>query len=161
MFADLNVPMTHPAVKRAIPYLWAEQDNDFCWYGRWGVNYIYGTWQTLVGLTRIGVPLTDARIRKAANWLKYVQQDSGAWGESPSSYDDPSLKGQGPETASQTAWAIMGLIAAGEGDSDAVRRGVAWLIETQNEDGTWTEEWWTGTGFPKVFYLKYLSLIHI
>ena len=84
-----------------------------------------------------------------------MQQDSGAWGESPSSYDDPSLKGQGPATASQTAWAIMGLVAAGESDSDAVRRGVAWLIETQNEDGTWTEEWWTGTGFPKVFYLKY------
>lgn len=155
MFADLNVPKNHPAVKRAIAYLWSEQDNDFCWYGRWGVNYIYGTWQTLVGLTRIGVPLTDARIRKAANWLKYVQQDSGAWGETPASYDDPSRKGQGPETASQTAWAIMGLIAAGEGDSSAVRRGIAWLIETQNEDGTWTEDWWTGTGFPKVFYLKY------
>lgn len=155
MFADLNVPLDHPAVKRAIPYLWNEQDNDFCWYGRWGVNFIYGTWQTLVGLTRIGVPLTDARIRKASNWLKYAQQESGAWGETPASYDDPSLKGQGPVTASQTAWAILGLIAAGEGDSESVRRGVAWLVETQNEDGTWTEDWWTGTGFPKVFYLKY------
>jgi len=155
MFADLQVPIDHPAVQRAISYLWAEQDNDFCWYGRWGVNYVYGTWQTLVGLTRIGVPLTDARIRKASNWLKFVQQESGAWGESPASYDNPGLKGKGPATASQTAWAILGLIAAGEGESDAVRRGIAWLVDHQNEDGTWTEDGWTGTGFPKVFYLKY------
>jgi len=106
-------------------------------------------------LTRIGMPLTDARIRKAANWLKSVQRDSGGWGETPRSYDDPTLKGQGPPTASQTAWAILGLIAAGEGESESVAQGIEYLLDSQNEDGTWDEEWWTGTGFPKVFYLKY------
>lgn len=155
MFADINVSIDHPAVRRALTYIWDEQEDEFCWYGRWGVNYLYGTWQTLVGLTRIGVPLTDARIRKAANWLKSVQQECGAWGETPESYDDPDLKGVGEPTASQTAWAIMGLIAAGEGESVAVRRGIEYLLETQNADGTWNEEPWTGTGFPKVFYLKY------
>jgi len=155
MFSWISVPAEHPALRRAIDYIWSEQDADHCWYGRWGVNYLYGTWQTLVGLTRIGIPLTDARIRRAANWLKSVQQDDGSWGESPNSYDDPSQKGQGPSTASQTAWAILGLIAAGEGESVAVIRGTGWLMDTQNEDGTWDESWWTGTGFPKVFYLRY------
>ncbi len=155
MFSWVNVSIDHPAVKRALTFIWADQDRDHCWYGRWGVNYLYGTWQCLVGLTRIGVSLTDARIRKASNWLKSVQQSNGGWGETPRSYDDPSLKGKGPTTASQTAWALMGLIAAGEGDSVAVRRGVQYLIDTQNPDGTWDEPWWTGTGFPKVFYLKY------
>lgn len=155
MFSYLNVPGDHPIVRRAIDFVWDDQDPEHCWYGRWGVNYLYGTWQCLVGLTRIGIPLTDARIRKAANWLKSVQQDCGGWGETPRSYDDPSLKGQGPPTASQTAWAILGLIAAGEGESDAVSRGIEYLLDSQNSDGTWDEEWWTGTGFPKVFYLKY------
>lgn len=155
MFSYLNVPADHPVVRRAIDFVWKDQDPEHCWYGRWGVNYLYGTWQCLVGLTRIGMPLTDARIRKAANWLKSVQRDSGGWGETPRSYDDPSLKGQGPPTASQTAWAILGLIAAGEGESESVARGIEYLLDSQNEDGTWDEEWWTGTGFPKVFYLKY------
>ncbi len=155
MFSYLNVPADHPALKRALTYIWSEQDREHCWYGRWGVNYLYGTWQCLVGLTRIGISLTDARIRKAANWLKSVQQPSGGWGETPRSYDDPALKGKGPATASQTAWALMGLISAGEGDSDSVRRGIQYLIDSQHDDGTWDEPWWTGTGFPKVFYLKY------
>jgi len=155
MFSYLNVPADHPALKRTLNYIWNEQDREHCWYGRWGVNYLYGTWQCLVGLTRIGISLTDARIRKAANWLKAVQQPNGGWGETPRSYDDPSLKGKGPTTASQTAWALMGLISAGEGDSDSVRRGIQYLLDTQQEDGTWDEPWWTGTGFPKVFYLKY------
>ena len=155
MFSYLNVPADHPVVRRAIDFVWKDQDPEHCWYGRWGVNYLYGTWQCLVGLTRIGMPLTDARIRKAANWLKSVQRDSGGWGETPRSYDDPTLKGQGPPTASQTAWAILGLIAAGEGESESVAQGIEYLLDSQNNDGTWDEEWWTGTGFPKVFYLKY------
>jgi squalene-hopene/tetraprenyl-beta-curcumene cyclase len=155
MFSWINVPKEHKALKRAIEFIWNDQDEEYCWYGRWGVNYLYGTWQCLVGLTRIGIPLTDARVRKAANWLKAVQQKNGGWGETASSYDDPSLKGQGPTTASQTAWAIMGLIAAGEGESRPVERAVQYLLETQQQDGTWDEPWWTGTGFPKVFYLKY------
>lgn len=155
MFSYLDVPNDHPAVRRAIDFVWQNQDSEHCWYGRWGVNFLYGTWQCLVGLTRTGIPLTDARIRRAANWLKSVQRDCGGWGETPRSYDDPSLKGQGPPTASQTAWAVLGLIAAGEGESDSVHRGIEYLLDTQNEDGTWDEDWWTGTGFPRVFYLKY------
>lgn len=155
MFSYLNVPADHPVVRRAIDFVWKDQEPEHCWYGRWGVNYLYGTWQCLVGLTRIGMPLTDARIRKAANWLKSVQNDNGGWGETPRSYDDPSLKGQGTPTASQTAWAILGLIAAGEGESETVARGIEYLLDTQNDDGTWDEDSWTGTGFPKVFYLKY------
>ncbi|HID23273.1 MAG TPA: squalene--hopene cyclase, partial [Planctomycetaceae bacterium] len=155
MFAMVNMPRNHPAIQRAIEFLWARQEHDFCWPGRWGVNYIYGTWQTLVGLTAVGVPPTDRRIRAAAQWLKDKQQPCGGWGETPASYDDPRLRGQGPPTASQTAWALMGLMAAGETDSEAVSRGIDYLLATQLEDGTWDEPWFTGTGFPRVFYLKY------
>jgi squalene-hopene/tetraprenyl-beta-curcumene cyclase len=97
----------------------------------------------------------NAVVQKAAAWLKQVQQESGGWGETCMSYDDPTLAGTGTVTASQTAWALAGLIAAGEADSDAVRRGVQYLIETQGPDGNWAEDAFTGTGFPKVFYLKY------
>jgi len=155
VFADLKLPKDHPHVHRAIEYLWKEQEDDDCWYGRWGVNYLYGTWQVLVGLTAIGIPANDRRIRKAADWLRSKQLQCGGWGESPRSYDDASLRGQGESTPSQTAWALMGLMAAGEADSPAVSRGVQYLMETQNADGTWDENEFTGTGFPKVFYLKY------
>ena len=155
MFAHLNVSTAHPAIQRALEFVWNDQQPDHAWYGRWGVNYIYGTWQCLVGLTKIGIPQSDSRIGAAADWLKSKQQESGGWGETPRSYDDPSLRGQGPATASQTAWALLGLIAAGEAESEAARRGVQYLLDTQQEDGTWDEPWWTGTGFPKVFYLKY------
>jgi squalene-hopene/tetraprenyl-beta-curcumene cyclase len=142
-------------VQQALKFIWKAQEPDHSWYGRWGVNYIYGTWQTLVGLVAVGVPIMDARIRLAADWLKSKQQEDGGWGETPRSYDEPALRGTGPTTASQTAWALMGLLAAGEADSDAVRRGVDYLVDTQNEDGTWDEPWFTGTGFPRVFFLKY------
>jgi squalene-hopene/tetraprenyl-beta-curcumene cyclase len=155
LFGDLNIAKEHPAVHRAIEYVWQGREADHCWYGRWGVNYIYGTWQALVGLAAVGVPPGDARMRLAARWLKSRQQADGGWGETPRSYDDPSLRGVGPTTASQTAWALMGLMAAGEGESEEVRRGVEYLLETQNEDGTWDEPWFTGTGFPRVFFLKY------
>ncbi len=155
MFAHLNLSTAHPAIQRALEFVWNDQQPDHAWYGRWGVNYIYGTWQCLVGLAKIGIPASDPRIGAAADWLKSKQQESGGWGETPRSYDDPSLRGQGPATASQTAWALLGLIAAGEADSEAARRGVQYLLDTQQEDSTWDEPWWTGTGFPKVFYLKY------
>jgi squalene-hopene/tetraprenyl-beta-curcumene cyclase len=135
--------------------VWSEQEHDHCWYGRWGVNYIYGTWQVLVGLREVGVSPGDSRIRSAAQWLKNMQQADGGWGESAATYDHPELRGQGPATASQTAWALLGLIAADEGHAPAVRRGVAYLISTQQPDGSWQEDWYTGTGFPRVFYLKY------
>jgi len=155
MLAALNVGSDFPAVQEALQYIWTHQEPEHCWYGRWGVNYIYGTWQTLVGLTAIGIPTSDPRIRRAADWLKSVQQENGGWGESCGSYDDPQQKGRGPVTASQTAWALMGLMAAGESDSEPVRRGVQYLLEAQKPDGTWDEPYFTGTGFPKVFYLKY------
>lgn len=155
MFAHLNLSTGHPAIQKALEFVWNDQEPDHAWYGRWGVNYIYGTWQCLVGLTKIGIPASDPRIQAAADWLKSKQQASGGWGETPKSYDDPNLRGQGPATASQTAWALLGLIAADQADSEAAHKGVQYLLDTQNDDGTWDEPWYTGTGFPKVFYLKY------
>jgi squalene-hopene/tetraprenyl-beta-curcumene cyclase len=145
----------HPQVSRAIDFLRKTQDERGCWIGRWGVNYLYGTWQVLCGLHSIGFDSGDAMVRRAVAWLKKVQQSSGGWGETCRSYDDPSLAGQGKPTASQTAWALLALLAAGESDSDAVRAGIDYLLETQGEDGNWREDLFTGTGFPKVFYLKY------
>ncbi|MHB9037214.1 MAG: squalene--hopene cyclase [Armatimonadota bacterium] len=142
-------------VRRAIDFLRKEQENDGTWYGRWGVNYIYGTWQAIRGLTRIGVDPNDDMVARGARWLESAQNEDGGWGETCYSYYDPSYKCNGESTASQTAWAIMGLICAGEADGDAVRRGVDYLIHTQNSEGTWDEDSFTGAGFPKVFYLKY------
>lgn len=150
-----NIPQSHPAVQRAILYCRKTQLADGSWFGRWGVNYIYGTWQTLVGLAGIGVPTTEPIIQRGANWLLAHQQASGAWGESCDTYEDPSLAGQGNPTASQTAWAILGLLAAGLVDHPAVARGVNWLVQQQQPDGSWLENEFTGTGFPRVFYLKY------
>lgn len=155
LFGMLHAPASHPAVKSALDYVSREQEADGSLFGRWGVNYIYGTWQAILGFSAIGIPETDARIRKAADWLKSVQQPCGGWGESVATYDDPSLKGHGTPTASQTAWAVMGLIAAGEAHSEEAERGARWLIEQQRADGNWDEAEFTGTGFPQVFYLRY------
>jgi len=154
-FARLHLPANEPWIQQALHFVWHDQQADHCWFGRWGVNYIYGTWQVLVGLTQLGIPATDRRLRLAADWLKSKQQACGGWGETAQSYDDPSLRGSGPPTASQSAWAILGLIAAGEADSEAVHRGIDYLIDTQLPDGTWDETEFTGTGFPRVFYLRY------
>jgi squalene-hopene/tetraprenyl-beta-curcumene cyclase len=132
-----------------------EQQADGSWFGRWGVNYIYGTWQALTGLTAVGVPTDDPAVQAGANWLLAHQHSSGGWGETPDSYEDPSLRGSGTPTASQTAWAVMGLIAAGKTDDPAVTRGIQFLLNRQRADGTWFEPEYTGTGFPLVFYLKY------
>lgn len=145
----------HPAVDRGIAFIRKTQEPDSGWPGRWGVNYLYGTWQVLQGLRAIGFDMHDAMVRRAVEWLKRVQQSSGAWGETCASYDDPSLAGVGAATASQTGWALLSLIAAGEAQSSEVKAGVQWLIEQQLPDGTWSENHFTGTGFPKVFYLKY------
>lgn len=155
MLSGLGLTQDHPLAKRALTFLWKNQESDHCWFGRWGVNYIYGTWQTLVGLMAIGVSPGDTRVRRAVAWFKMRQHESGGWGESPASYDDPDLRGQGRPTASQTAWAIMGLCAAGEIESAAVEAGVQYLLDTQRDDGGWDEEEFTGTGFPRVFYLRY------
>jgi squalene-hopene/tetraprenyl-beta-curcumene cyclase len=145
----------HPAAARALEYLWRTQEPQGCWYGRWGVNYIYGTWQVLQGLKALDYPMGHPALVKAADWLESVQQAGGGWGESCRSYDDPSLMGRGEPTASQTAWAVLGLIAAGRADGPAARRGAEYLLATCRADGTWDEDCYTGTGFPRVFYLKY------
>jgi squalene-hopene/tetraprenyl-beta-curcumene cyclase len=144
-----------PPVDRAIHYVRATQEADGSWFGRWGVNYIYGTWQVLMGLAEVGVSPSDPCMINGANWLITYQQPSGAWGESPDSYADPRLRGQGTPTASQTAWAVLGLMSAGRASHPAVVRGIRWLVEHQREDGTWDEPEFTGTGFPQVFYLRY------
>ncbi len=145
----------HPAVDRGVNYLRRAQESEGAWFGRWGVNYIYGTWQVLEGLRAVGVPGDDPAVRNAVEWLVSKQQAAGGWGESPASYADESLAGVGPATPSQTAWAVAGLVAAGCDRSPAVERGVAWLVEHQEFDGSWDEAEFTGTGFPKVFYLRY------
>lgn len=154
-FAGLGIPADSAIHKRAFDFIWNDQQPDHCWYGRWGVNYLYGTWQVLVGLIANGVPADDLRLRKAVDWLKAKQQPCGGWGETARSYDDPSLRGTGIPTASQTAWALLGLLAAGESESTAVQRGIDYLLSTQQPDGTWNETEFTGTGFPRVFYLRY------
>ena len=154
-FAGLGIRPDSEVHQRALDFIWKDQQPDHCWYGRWGVNYLYGTWQVIVGLVANGVSPSDPRIIKGAQWLKNHQQECGGWGETANSYDDPTLRGTGVPTASQTAWALLGLIAAGEAHSTAVARGVSYLLSTQQPDGTWNETEFTGTGFPRVFYLKY------
>jgi squalene-hopene/tetraprenyl-beta-curcumene cyclase len=152
---QLGLRLGDPAVDRAVAYLRRAQEPDGSWFGRWGVNYVYGTWQALTGLARASVPGDDPAVVAGANWLLACQQPCGGWGESPDSYANPSLRGQGPPTASQTAWAVLGLLAAGLGDHPAVARGVQFVVNTQQADGTWDEPEFTGTGFPQVFYLRY------
>ena len=135
--------------------MWQNQEPAGCWYGRWGVNYIYGTWQVLHGLKEIHFPMDHPALVRAADWLESVQQADGSWGETCKTYDDPTCMGQGDPTPTQTAWAVLALIAAGRAESEAVRRGIDWLLTTQKDDGTWYDETYTGTGFPKVFYLRY------
>ncbi|MFQ5678255.1 MAG: squalene--hopene cyclase [Gemmatimonadota bacterium] len=146
---------THLAVQRAVRFIQGRQHGDGTWYGRWGCNYIYGTWLALWGLHCAGVDLRQERYQKAARWLRDHQNSDGGWGESLGSYEDPALKGRGPSTASQSAWALLALFATGDYESEAVLRGVRHLLETQRNDGSWDDEHWTGTGFPRVFYLRY------
>jgi squalene-hopene/tetraprenyl-beta-curcumene cyclase len=153
--AGLGRRVGDEAVDRGVAYLRRSQEADGSWFGRWGVNYIYGTWQSLIGLAGVGVSLADPAMVAGANWLLAHQQPSGGWGESADSYAQPSRRGQGRETPSQTAWALMGLIAAGRHDHPAVLRGIKYLLTHQNADGTWDETEFTGTGFPRVFYLRY------
>jgi squalene-hopene/tetraprenyl-beta-curcumene cyclase len=143
------------AYRRALAYLRRKQEADGSWYGRWGVNYVYGTGAVLPILCEAGQEEDKNRIEQAVCWLKAHQNEDGGWGESCASYEDPSLRGIGPSTASQTAWALIGLLSAGEGDSRAVRSGVDHLLSSQLRDGTWEEEPFTGTGFPRAFYLRY------
>ena len=154
-FGKVGLRVGHPAVDRAVAYVRRSQEGDGAWYGRWGVNYIYGTWQVLEGLRAIGVPCDDSAVASGADWLEIHQQGDGGWGETPASYADRSLAGTGVPTASQTAWAVAGLVAAGRAAGSSVIRGVDWLTCRQEADGTWEQREFTGTGFPQVFYLRY------
>ncbi len=143
-------------LKRGVEYLIKDQEADGSWFGRWGVNYIYGTWSSLCALNAAGVDHQSAPIRKAVQWLLAIQNPDGGWGEDCDSY---KLEYRGyepaPSIASQTAWALLALQAAGENDHPAVAKGIAWLAATQQKDGLWPEEYYTGGGFPRVFYLRY------
>lgn len=141
---------------RCLDYLMKEQEEDGAWFGRWGTNYIYGTWSVLIALETAGVDPDHPSIRRAVGWLKEKQRKDGGWGESNDSYTDPACRGQALRSTSfQTAWAVHGLIASGEGGSDAVKRGVDFLLKHQGPDDLWSDPEYTSPGFPRVFYLKY------
>jgi squalene-hopene/tetraprenyl-beta-curcumene cyclase len=152
-----------PRVEKAVQFLLREQEPDGSWFGRWGVNYLYGTFLVLRGLEAMGYWNHEVPVQAAAEWIRMVQNPDGGWGETCGSYDDPSTRGVGPSTPSQTAWALLGLLAAGDTRSDSVAKGIRWLVSKQTEEGTWDESAegrngeaiYTGTGFPRVFYLAY------
>jgi squalene-hopene/tetraprenyl-beta-curcumene cyclase len=151
---QMGWPATHPAVERGRAFVRHEQESDGSWFGRWGVNYVYGTSGVLRALETLGLGSTE-ECKRAADWLKSVQNTDGGFGESILSYYDKTLKAKGKSTASQTAWGMIGLMAVIGADDPAVERAVDWLVSHQNDDGSWDEPEFTGTGFPQVFYLKY------
>ncbi len=148
-------PSPGDPLDRAVAFLRGSQRPEGCWFGRWGVNYVYGTWSALVALRAVGIPPDDPMVARARDWLLSVQNPDGGWGESPASYVDPASIGKGPSTPSQTAWAMLGLVAAGAVDHPAVERGARFLLSRQRPDGEFEEPEWTGTGFPGAFYLRY------
>jgi squalene-hopene/tetraprenyl-beta-curcumene cyclase len=155
LMGKLGYDKKYSPAKRSIEFLKNGQEEDGSWFGRWGTNYIYGTWSVLSGLFSIKEDMNQDYTKKAAQWLKNVQNRDGGWGETVKSYWNKSFKAIGKSTASQTSWAILGLLCTDERDSESVKKGIKFLLESQNEDGTWDEEEFTGTGFPKVFYLRY------
>ena len=155
MMGIFGFPSGYPAAARALSFLKAKQLPDGSWWGRWGVNYIYGTWSVLMGLKAIGEDMHSPMVRKAVAWLKDQQNPDGGWGECCECYHDPRKKGEGCSTASQTAWAVMGLMAAGETACPEVKAGIHYLIKTQKKDGRWEEKHFTGTGFPSHFMIRY------
>ncbi len=155
LLAKLGYERSHKPFQDALHYLKEEQEVDGSWYGRWGVNYVYGTGAVLPALREAGENMREGYIQRALRWLKAHQNEDGGWGESCQSYDDPSLRGIGESTPSQTAWALLALLAADEEDSSAVQRGIDYLLRTQLSEGTWEEKPFTGTGFPGAFYLRY------
>jgi len=156
MLAQLGEPIDSPRMKAALAWLEKEQEAEGSWFGRWGVNYVYGTWSVLCALGRAGIGREQPMVARAVAWLKTVQNPDGGWGESCDSYA-LDRKGHDPcrSTASQTAWAVLGLMAVGEAASPEVERGIAWLMANQEADGLWGQELYTGGGFPRVFYLRY------
>jgi squalene-hopene/tetraprenyl-beta-curcumene cyclase len=164
MLASYGYTRGDKHVEKAIKFILSEQEPDGSWFGRWGVNYIYGTFLALRGLDAISFDHNEPQIQQAAEWIRMVQNADGGWGESCNSYDDPNTRGVGVSTPSQTAWALMGLLAAGDDRSDSIAKGVRWLLERQQAEGSWDESMgegktrqsiMTGTGFPRVFYMSY------
>ncbi len=155
LFGYIGFDPKQDSVRDAIQYLIDTQESDGSWYGRWGVNYIYGTWQVLRGLRAINEDMTQSWILRGRDWLESCQHEDGGWGETCATYENPGLKGIGESTASQTAWAIMGICACGDLNRPSIKRGLDFLLRTQKTDGSWDEPQITGTGFPGVFYLKY------
>ena len=152
-----------PRVEKAIQFIRKEQQSDGSWFGRWGVNYLYGTFLVLRGLEAMNFGHLEPEVQQSVEWVRSVQNSDGGWGETCGTYDDPTQRGIGASTPSQTAWALLALLAGGDNRSDSVAKGVRWLTEHQQEDGAWTElvpgrngeSYYTGTGFPQVFYLGY------
>jgi squalene-hopene/tetraprenyl-beta-curcumene cyclase len=154
--AQRGVAAEQPVLARGIEYLRREQEPDGSWFGRWGTNYIYGTWSVLAALNAAGIEPEAPEIRRAVRWLLSRQREDGGWGEAGESYWPDGPRGDAPySTASQTAWALLALMAAGEADNPAVARGIEWLISSQDDNGNWDEPWYTAVGFPRVFYLRY------
>ncbi len=154
-FAARGIPRSAPELRRAVRFIRGQQEADGSWFGRWGCNYLYGTWLGLWGLRKVGERPGDPALRRGGEWLLSCQNRDGGWGELPDTYRDAARKGEGPSTASQTAWALLGLAAADLGGSDSANAGVAYLLEHQEAEGGWSDAFWTGTGFPEVFYLRY------
>src|SRR5258708_26461541 len=161
MLAQYGFTRKDPRVEKAVQFILKEQEPDGSWFGRWGVNYLYGTFLVLRGLEAMGMWNHEPAVQQAAEWIRMVQNADGGWGETCGTYDDPNQRGIGPSTPSQTAWAVLRLLAAGDTRSDSDAKGVRWLIERQHNDGSWgelmpgrnRESYYTGTGFPRVFYL--------
>jgi squalene-hopene/tetraprenyl-beta-curcumene cyclase len=147
--------LDHPVAVRALAYLRRTQRPEGPWWGRWGVNYLYGTWSVLAALKSIGEDMSRPYVRRAVDWVKHCQNPDGGWGEVCETYRHPELMGQGPSTASQTGWALLGLLATGEVQAPEVKAGVDYLVKTQNSQGRWDEEQFTGTGFPNHFMIRY------
>jgi squalene-hopene/tetraprenyl-beta-curcumene cyclase len=149
-----GIEPNHPAMRRAVRYLLRAQEQDGSWYGRWGVNYIYGTFLAIRGLRAAGVDENEAGIQRALEFIRAFQNRDGGWGESCASYDENRFV-QNPSTPSQTAWAVLALLAGGDIRSESLYNGIEYVVSTQRSDGNWEEGYCTGTGFPRVFYLAY------
>jgi squalene-hopene/tetraprenyl-beta-curcumene cyclase len=155
VLARIGRPEDQEALDRAIAYLRQQQEPDGSWFGRWGTNYIYGTWSVLTALAQAHIGPDDPAVRRGIEWLKLRQNADGGWGESNDSYAAPHPRPAYPSNAYQSAWALLGLLAAGEARSDAARRGIDYLMRTQQADGLWSDPSFTAPGFPRVFYLRY------
>lgn len=155
LLGKLGYSAKEPHLKKAVKFLKSTQSADGTWYGRWGVNYIYGTFLASRGLAFAEIETSRYHLESAAKWIRRAQNDDGGWGETPLTYEDPSKKGKGPSTASQTAWALLTLFASGDYNGEEAKRGIEYLIKTQDSDGGWQELDFTGTGFPEVCYLRY------